>query len=106
MIDLSPLHASPFFELATLLALAAVIGMVGQLLRQPMVVSFIVVGIIAGPSVLDIVQSRDNIMLMADLGIAVLLFLVGLKLDLKLIRTLGWVSLAIGAGNVYCSVSE
>lgn len=94
------LHASPFYELTALLALAAVVGFIGHLLRQPMVVSFIGVGVLAGPSVFDLVQSHESIDLLADLGIAVLLFLVGLKLDLKLIRTLGMVSLATGLGQV------
>lgn len=94
------IHASPFFELTALLVLAAVIGFTGVLLRQPMIVSFIAVGIVAGPSALNIVQSHDNIELLAELGIAVLLFLVGLKLDLKLIRTLGPVALATGLGQV------
>ncbi|WP_461519951.1 cation:proton antiporter [Porticoccus sp.] len=94
------IHASPFYELTALMVLAAVIGFVGVLLRQPMIVSFIAVGILAGPSALNIVQSHDNIELLAELGIAVLLFLVGLKLDLKLIRTLGPVALATGLGQV------
>lgn len=93
-------HASPFYELAALVVLAAVIGFVGVLLRQPMIVSFIAVGGIAGPSALNIVHSHEHIELLAELGIAVLLFLVGLKLDLKLIRTLGPVALATGLGQV------
>lgn len=93
-------HASPFYELAALVVLAAVIGFVGVLLRQPMIVSFIAVGVIAGPSALNIVHSHEHIELLAELGIAVLLFLVGLKLDLKLIRTLGPVALATGLGQV------
>ncbi len=100
MPDLSFLHASPFYELTALIALAAVIGSVGLLLRQPMIVSFIAVGVLAGPSTLGIVQSHEHIELLAELGIAVLLFLVGLKLDLKLIRTLGPVALATGLGQV------
>lgn len=94
------IHASPFYELTALLALAAGVGFIGLLLRQPMVVSFIGVGILAGPSVLDLVHSHESIDLLAELGIAILLFLVGLKLDLKLIRTLGGVSLATGLGQV------
>ncbi len=100
MPDLSFLHASPFYEFAALLTLAALAGFIGLLLRQPMIVSFIAVGVLAGPSVLGIVQSHENIDLLAELGVAVLLFLVGLKLDLKLIRTLGAVSLATGLGQV------
>ncbi|MFC6670536.1 cation:proton antiporter [Marinobacterium aestuariivivens] len=99
-MDISLLHATPFNELTALLFLAALVGFVGQRLRQPMIVSFIAVGILAGPSVFDIVQSRENIQLLAELGVAVLLFLVGLKLDLKLIRTLGAISLATGLGQV------
>ena len=94
------IHSSPFYELAALLTLAGLVGFIGLMLRQPMVVSFIAVGVLAGPSVLGFVQSADKIELLAQLGIAVLLFLVGLKLDLKLIRTLGPVALATGLGQV------
>lgn len=89
-----------FYEIAALLVLAASAGFVGLLLRQPLIVSFIAVGIIAGPSVLDIAQSEEHIDLLAELGIALLLFLVGLKLDLKLVRTLGPVALMTGLGQV------
>ncbi len=89
-----------FYEIAALLVLAAGVGFVGLLLRQPLIVSFIAVGILAGPSVLDIAKSDEHIDLLAELGIAVLLFLVGLKLDLKLIKTLGPVALMTGLGQV------
>jgi len=92
--------SSLFNEIAALLVLAAVVGFVGVLLRQPLIVSFIAVGILAGPSVLGVAQSSAPIDLLAELGIAVLLFLVGIKLDLKLVRTLGPVALATGLGQV------
>jgi Kef-type K+ transport system membrane component KefB len=91
---------SVFNEIATLLVLAAGVGFLGVALRQPLIVSFIIVGILAGPSFLDIARSAEPIDLLADLGIAVLLFLVGIKLDLKLIRTMGAVALATGLGQV------
>ena len=85
-----------FYEFAAILVLAAGIGFAGLLLRQPLIVSFIAVG----PSVLDIARSDEQIDLLAELGIAVLLFLVGLKLDFNLIRTLGPVALVTGLGQV------
>lgn len=94
------IHASPFYELTALLFLAAAVGFAGMLLRQPIIVSFIATGLLAGPSALGIVQSFENIELLAELGIAVLLFLVGLKLDLKLIHSMGAVALASGLGQV------
>ena len=91
---------SPFAEIAALLVMAAVIGFLGIILRQPLIVSFIAVGLIAGPSALDLVRSDEQISLLSELGIAVLLFLVGIKLDVKLIRSLGAVSLLTGLGQV------
>jgi len=91
---------SVFYEIAALLVLAASVGLVGVLLRQPLIVSFIVVGILAGPSALNLVQSEEHINLLAELGISILLFLVGLKLDIKLVRTLGPVALMTGLGQV------
>jgi Kef-type K+ transport system membrane component KefB len=89
-----------FAEIALLLVMASGIGLLGILLRQPLIVSFIAVGLIAGPSALDVVRSGEQIDLLSELGIAVLLFLVGIKLDVKLIRSLGAVSVMTGMGQV------
>lgn len=94
------LHQSIFYEMAALLALASLVGVLGLLLRQPLIVSFIAVGLVAGPDLLGLVQSTEHIELLAEIGIAVLLFLVGLKLDVTLVRTLGAVALATGLGQV------
>jgi Kef-type K+ transport system membrane component KefB len=91
---------SAFTEVAALLVMAALLGFAGILLRQPLIVSFIAVGLLAGPSVLDVVQSQEQIELLSELGIAVLLFLVGIKLDVKLIRSIGGVSVLTGLGQV------
>ncbi|WP_296571411.1 cation:proton antiporter [Phreatobacter sp.] len=91
---------APFAEVALLLGMAAAIGLLGILIRQPLIVSFLAVGLLAGPSAMDVVRSNAQIDLLAKLGIAILLFLVGIKLDVKLIRSLGAVSLMTGLGQV------
>ncbi len=91
---------SVFVEVAALLVLAAAVGFVGLMLRQPLIVAFIAVGLLVGPDVLDLIRSKEEIELLSELGIAVLLFLVGIKLDVKLIRSLGTVSLFTGLGQV------
>jgi Kef-type K+ transport system membrane component KefB len=98
LIDL--ISQSSFTEISALLVLAAIMGFIGILLRQPLIVSFIAVGLISGPSALDIVHSKDQIKLLSELGIAVLLFLVGIKLDVKLIKSIGGVSVLTGLGQV------
>jgi len=89
-----------FYQFAAILALAASAGAIGLLLRQPLIVMFIAVGVVVGPAGLGITQSGDAIDLLARMGIAVLLFLVGLRLDVQVIRSLGPVALATGLGQV------
>ena len=97
---MTPIFGDVFTEIAVLLLMAAVIGAIGVRLRQPLIVAFIVVGILVGPSVLGWVSANDQVDLLAKLGIALLLFVVGLKLDLHIIRTMGPVALATGLGQV------
>ena len=92
--------ASVFNEVAALLVLAVAVGSIGLLLRQPLIVSLIIVGIIAGPAALGIARSNEPIELFAELGVAILLFLVGIRLDVSLIKSLGPVAVATGLGQV------
>ncbi|GAA1993295.1 cation:proton antiporter [Isoptericola halotolerans] len=86
--------------LAAILAVAALVGLVATRLRQPLIVSFIGVGILVGPVGTGWATDIEEIELLGHLGITILLFLVGLKLDLHLIRTTGPVALATGLGQV------
>ena len=62
--------------------------------------SFIGVGVLVGPAGLGVVTQHAEIELLASIGIALLLFVVGLKLDVQMIRTVGPVALATGLGQV------
>jgi Kef-type K+ transport system membrane component KefB len=97
---LASLSEHPFYEFSLILGLAALCGVVGQFLRQPLIVMFIALGILVGPSALDIVHSTENIHLLAEIGIVVLLFIVGLKLDVRIIRSVGKIALLTGLGQV------
>ena len=81
------MHGNAFFEIAAILGLATLLGLVGQILRQPLLIMFLATGILAGPSCFGIIESYQQIELLAQIGIAILLFIVGLRLDLALIRT-------------------
>lgn len=83
-----------------LLVLAAVAGAIAVRLRQPLIVAFIAVGVLAGPSAFGVVSASHEIELLAELGIALLLFAVGLKLDVRLIRSTGPVALIAGVGQM------
>jgi len=89
-----------FAEFALLLMMSAAAGALSLWLRQPALIAYIVVGIAAGPAVLGLVSAHDQIDLLAQVGVSVLLFVVGLKLDLKHVRHIGPVALATGLGQL------
>lgn len=91
---------SMFIEFSILLGIAALVGFVAVQLKQPLIVAFIAVGILVGPAVFGLIESQQQIELLAHLGIAILLFIVGLKLDLHIIKTMGVVALFTGLGQV------
>ncbi len=91
---------SLFQEVAVLLALSALVGAMAVKLRQPLIIAYILVGILAGPAVLGLSSENEPLELLAEIGITVLLFVVGLKLDMRLVRTLGPVALATGLGQL------
>jgi Kef-type K+ transport system membrane component KefB len=89
-----------FYLIAAVLGVAALVGFVATRLHQPLIVAFIAVGILVGPVGFDWVAEDEPVELLAQIGIAVLLFLVGLKLDLEFVRTTGTVALVTGLGQV------
>lgn len=91
---------SAFGQIALILLVTAVVGLGAKLAKQPLVVAYIFVGILLGPTFLDLVHYEAEIELFAELGIALLLFLVGLKLDLSLIRNIGKVAVLTALGQV------
>lgn len=94
------MNHTEFYSFAAILGLAAAAGLLANRLRQPVIVAFVAVGVAVGPVGTGWVVDGDQVELLARLGIAVLLFLVGLKLDVHLIRTTGPVALATGLGQV------
>ena len=89
-----------FTEVAAILVVASLVGAICLWLRQPLISAFILVGVLVGPVGLDWVHAHDQVELFAELGVSVLLFVVGLKLDPGLIRTVGTVSVIAGTGQI------
>ncbi len=94
------MFTDPFSEIAVVLVVAAGVGVLAFWLRQPLIIAFIFVGILLGPAGLDWVRAHDQVDLFAKLGIGLLLFVVGLKLDPRLIRSVGRVAVAAGTGQM------
>jgi len=85
---------------AAILAIAGVVAFLAHRAKQPLIIAFILVGIVVGPNVLGLVDDAEPLELLAEIGIAILLFLVGLKLDVALVRSIGKIALLTGLGQV------
>ncbi|MBI2484293.1 cation:proton antiporter [Candidatus Uhrbacteria bacterium] len=89
-----------FFELTIIVGVAAVISVIMRLLRQPLIIGYIFTGLLIGPFVWNILQSVEVFSLFSEIGIAILLFTVGLNLNPRVIKEFGRVSLVTGIGQV------
>ncbi len=69
--------------LAVVVLAAVICGVVMSRFRQPAISGYILAGILLGPSGLALVENRDQITVLADLGVLMLLFLVGMELSLS-----------------------
>lgn len=89
-----------YAEVSLILLAAAALGAIGLLLRQPLIIVYILLGVALGPSGVELVKSQDIIDLLAQVGIAILLFLVGLELNPDYVRRIGAVAVATGLGQL------
>lgn len=80
---------SIFYQLSLVLALAAVISLLFRAFRQPLIIGYILTGFLAGPPVLDLLHNHDAFASFSQIGIALLLFVIGLGLNVAIIRTTG-----------------
>lgn len=76
-------------QLSIVLGMAALISIVMRLLRQPLIIGYILTGLAAGPAVFGIIKDQAAFASFSQIGITLLLFIVGLGLDIKLIRSTG-----------------
>lgn len=94
-----------FTEITLLVGIATLVAFLMRLLRQPLVISYIATGLIVGPLFLNIVQSQETLNVFSEIGIALLLFIVGLNLTPKAIKMFGKVAIITGVGQVVFTVS-
>ncbi len=94
------MHDGILLEFTSLVLLAAAVGALATVLKQPLIVGFIAVGVAVGPQALDIMSDTEAWDLLSVAGISILLFVVGLRLDLDEVRDTGLVALLTGMGQV------
>ena len=83
------MESTIFLQLAAVLAVAAGVSTVMRLLRQPLIIGYILSGVICGPALLDLIHNHEAFDSFSQIGIALLLFIVGLGLNVGVIKNTG-----------------
>lgn len=78
-----------FTQLSVVIVIAAVMAYVMRLLKQPLLVGYILTGILVGPGLLHLVEDKQAFETFSEIGIALLLFIIGLELSVSVIKRLG-----------------
>lgn len=90
-------HSSIFTQLSVIIVIGGVISVLMRLLRQPLIIGYILTGIVVGPSVLGLIHDKEAFEAYSEIGITLLLFIIGLGLNIGVIKSLGKVSLTTAA---------
>lgn len=96
----SLIHPSVFLELSLVIAISALLAIIMRLLKQPLIISHILTGLVVGPFFLNFIHSTEIFQLFSEIGISILLFTVGLNLSPQLIKQFGRISILTAVGQV------
>lgn len=90
-------------SVSLIIVLAAVLTIIARIIRQPPILAYLFAGILAGPLFFGYLSSDTFgiIQLMSRIGVAFLLFIVGLSLDYRLFKEIGKVSILTGVIEVF-----
>jgi CPA2 family monovalent cation:H+ antiporter-2 len=93
-------ESSAVAGLAILLASALVGGMIAHRLRQPIILGYLVIGAAIGPNALGWVSDRDLVESVATVGVALLMFTLGLEVSVAQLRQVGRVGVWGGVAQI------
>jgi len=90
-------------DILILLFAALVFGALCERFRQSSILGYLVAGTLLGPHALQVVSSADEVTTLAELGVALLLFTIGLEFSWDRLKSLG--SAALGGGAIQVAVT-
>ena len=95
------MELSLFYQITGVIVLAGIVAMLVSYLKQPSIIAFILTGLVIGSFGYGQIHNSGTLDALGQIGITLLLFMVGLELDLKRIRQLGKVAVLTGLGQIF-----
>jgi CPA2 family monovalent cation:H+ antiporter-2 len=84
-------------DLAVVMVIASVVAFIFYKLKQPLVIGYLIAGVIIGPYLLPfkIIQQTEFLSVFAEIGVVLLLFTVGLEFPINKLRSIGRVVIGV-----------
>jgi CPA2 family monovalent cation:H+ antiporter-2 len=92
-------------SIAAVASMAVVLGLLFVRLRQPPIVGYIVAGLLLGPTGFGLVDQSESITILAELGVLLLLFLIGMELSVRAFVLVLVPSVIIAFGQILAGMS-
>jgi Kef-type K+ transport system membrane component KefB len=90
--------------LSLIIVISAVLTVLGRAIKQPPIIAYLIAGVIVGPLVLGFIgpgkESSEIIQIFSHIGVAFLLFIVGLNLDFRVLKEVGAVASFAGLSEI------
>ncbi|MBU0959539.1 MAG: cation:proton antiporter [Nanoarchaeota archaeon] len=93
-----------FVQISVVIAIVFAVSVIMKFLRQPLIIGYILSGIIVGPFVLNAFTHGETLKIFSEFGIAFLLFIVGLHLSPRVVKDVGKISIITGVGQIVFTV--
>jgi Kef-type K+ transport system membrane component KefB len=98
------MHGNILYVIGLSIMVATALAYGTRLAKQPLLLAYIAAGLLLGPQGLGWIREYEDIATLSELGLAFLLFIVGLEIDLKKLVTLGKISVITGLIQLCFSV--
>jgi Kef-type K+ transport system membrane component KefB len=83
------MHGEFFTELSLIILVTVVVSVIMKLIRQPLILGYILSGLLVGPTFLNLIHSTEMFEAFSAIGIALLLFIIGLGMNIAELKKLG-----------------
>src|SRR4029450_3417926 len=99
------MHGGILADIGVAILSATLLAYLARVLRQPLLLAYIGAGVLIGPPGLGVIQNDRLIAELSELGLAFLMFIVGLEIDLKKLVSSGRVAAPVAIAQVIvCSL--
>ncbi|MGB3129246.1 MAG: cation:proton antiporter, partial [Dehalococcoidia bacterium] len=92
-------------SMAIVLGIALIGGMAARLIRLPVILGYLLSGIVIGPHTLGVIRDVGEVETLATIGVALLMFTLGIEFSLKALRRVGKVAVFGGAAQIVATAA-